>query len=320
MRRRRRGRSLRGSASGAEASSSAMPWISRFSSEQGIASADAVVVATERRQHERRRLARSSSADTGLTCVVVRVLDPHRAAFYAERGLRTVCPTQTAIATLVEVVRASEPSPVGTAGTTVRDRRRRRQGRSERHPLAAPHGPRGDARRAAARPVRAARGRARTGGAARRRDRDPRPRAGRHRAAAGDRARRHGRRRGQHRHLADRARRATGSRRRSRASTTLGTSRTSTCSASPRPCAPRPGLLGLVEHEVPEHGMVRLLELRQRRARDRRAAGSRRCTRGGKARGGDLRSRCGAKLVSVTRNGVAELGERADRDAGPATR
>jgi hypothetical protein len=44
------------------------------------------------------------------------VLDPRRAAFYAERGLRTVCPTQTAIATLTDVVRSSESSAVGTSG------------------------------------------------------------------------------------------------------------------------------------------------------------------------------------------------------------
>lgn len=30
-------------------------------------------------------------------CVIVRVLDPYRAAFYEERGLTTVCPTKTAI-------------------------------------------------------------------------------------------------------------------------------------------------------------------------------------------------------------------------------
>jgi trk system potassium uptake protein TrkA len=29
--------------------------------------------------------------------VVVRVLDPGRAAWYAERGLHTICPTQQAI-------------------------------------------------------------------------------------------------------------------------------------------------------------------------------------------------------------------------------
>ena len=39
--------------------------------------------------------------------VVVRVLDPRRAAFYAERGMDTVCPTQTAITALVESVTSS---------------------------------------------------------------------------------------------------------------------------------------------------------------------------------------------------------------------
>jgi len=38
-------------------------------------------------------------------CVVVRVLDPARAKFYAERGMRTICPTQTAISALTAAVR-----------------------------------------------------------------------------------------------------------------------------------------------------------------------------------------------------------------------
>lgn len=37
-------------------------------------------------------------------CVVVRVLDPARADFYAERGMLTVCPTQTAISVLTDIV------------------------------------------------------------------------------------------------------------------------------------------------------------------------------------------------------------------------
>jgi trk system potassium uptake protein TrkA len=39
-----------------------------------------------------------------IPCVVVRVLDPARADFYARRGLRTVCPTETAIAALLDTV------------------------------------------------------------------------------------------------------------------------------------------------------------------------------------------------------------------------
>ncbi len=45
----------------------------------------------------------------GIDCVVVRVLDPARADFYASRGLRTVCPTSKAIEVLTEQVRACEP-------------------------------------------------------------------------------------------------------------------------------------------------------------------------------------------------------------------
>ena len=66
------------------------------------------------------------------------------------------------------------------------------------------------------------------------------------------------------------------------------------------------GLLGLVEHEVPEHGLVRLLELRREGLEivelqvppDAPAAGKRVA---GIALPGE------ARLVSVTRNGVAEL-------------
>src|SRR6266496_2445904 len=48
----------------------------------------------------------------GIECVVVRVLDPARADFYTARGLRTVCPTKTAIETLAEAVRSCEvPRP-----------------------------------------------------------------------------------------------------------------------------------------------------------------------------------------------------------------
>ncbi len=41
--------------------------------------------------------------------VAIRVLDPARAKFFADRGLHTVCPTQTAISVLLESVQASAP-------------------------------------------------------------------------------------------------------------------------------------------------------------------------------------------------------------------
>jgi trk system potassium uptake protein TrkA len=40
--------------------------------------------------------------------VVVRVLDPARAQFYATKGLHIVCPTSSAIETLVSAVRQAE--------------------------------------------------------------------------------------------------------------------------------------------------------------------------------------------------------------------
>ena len=80
----------------------------------GIAHADAAVVATNG-DNTNVVVGQVVQRRYNTSCVVVRILDPARAAFYAERGLRTVCPTQTAIATLTDVVRSCEASPVGTS-------------------------------------------------------------------------------------------------------------------------------------------------------------------------------------------------------------
>ena len=45
----------------------------------------------------------------GIETVVVRVLDPARAKLYSDRGMSIVCPTQTAISSLLDTVRASVP-------------------------------------------------------------------------------------------------------------------------------------------------------------------------------------------------------------------
>jgi trk system potassium uptake protein TrkA len=45
----------------------------------------------------------------GVDTVVVRILDPARAKLYADRGMSIVCPTQTAIQSLLDTVRASVP-------------------------------------------------------------------------------------------------------------------------------------------------------------------------------------------------------------------
>ncbi len=81
--------------------------------EAGIEEADAVVVATDG-DNTNIVIGQVAQKRYAIDCVVVRVLDPARAKFYRERGLRTVCPTSTAIETLTETVRACEIRPAGT--------------------------------------------------------------------------------------------------------------------------------------------------------------------------------------------------------------
>jgi trk system potassium uptake protein len=76
--------------------------------EAGIEDADAVVVATNG-DNTNLVVAQVAQKRFGVGCVVVRILDPARAAFYAEQGLRTICPTKTAIDELTAVVRTCEP-------------------------------------------------------------------------------------------------------------------------------------------------------------------------------------------------------------------
>ena len=73
----------------------------------GIAEADAVVVATNG-DNTNIVVGQVAQKLYGVDCVVVRILDPARADFYAERGLRTVCPTSNAVSVLGEAVRACE--------------------------------------------------------------------------------------------------------------------------------------------------------------------------------------------------------------------
>ena len=81
----------------------------------GIEGADAAVVATSG-DNTNIVIGQVVQQRYGIGCVVVRVLDPRRAAFYAQRGLRTVCPTQTAISFLVEAVRACDVKPLLPSG------------------------------------------------------------------------------------------------------------------------------------------------------------------------------------------------------------
>jgi trk system potassium uptake protein TrkA len=70
----------------------------------GIEDADAVVVATDG-DNTNLVIAQVAQKRFDNQCVVVRVLDPARAAFYQELGLRTICPTSTAIDALTDAVR-----------------------------------------------------------------------------------------------------------------------------------------------------------------------------------------------------------------------
>ena len=75
----------------------------------GVDGADAAVVATD---GDNTNLVIGQVLDKryAIGTVVVRVLDPARAAFYSARGMHTVCPTQTAISTLLESVQARAPA------------------------------------------------------------------------------------------------------------------------------------------------------------------------------------------------------------------
>lgn len=82
--------------------------------EAGIEGADAAVVATDG-DNSNLVIGQVIQKRWAPTCVVVRVQDPARADFFAQRGLRTVCPTQTATATMLDSVRACSATPKATA-------------------------------------------------------------------------------------------------------------------------------------------------------------------------------------------------------------
>jgi trk system potassium uptake protein TrkA len=86
----------------------------------GIEEADAVVVATDG-DNTNIVIGQVAQKRFDVRCVVVRVLDPARASFYAQRGLNTVCPTSVAIERLLEAARtcALPPSPAEAAEEVV---------------------------------------------------------------------------------------------------------------------------------------------------------------------------------------------------------
>ena len=74
----------------------------------GVSEADAAVVATDG-DNTNIVIGQVLTLRYGIQTVVVRVLDPVRAKLYADRGMRIVCPTQTAISELLDTVRAAAP-------------------------------------------------------------------------------------------------------------------------------------------------------------------------------------------------------------------
>jgi Trk K+ transport system NAD-binding subunit len=73
----------------------------------GIEDADAVVVSTDG-DNTNIVIGQVAQKRFANECVVVRLLDPARTAFYRERGMRIICPTETAIEFLTEAVRSCE--------------------------------------------------------------------------------------------------------------------------------------------------------------------------------------------------------------------
>jgi trk system potassium uptake protein len=82
--------------------------------EAGIEDADAVVAATDG-DNSNILIGQVAQKRFDIGCVVIRILDPARADFYSERGLRVVCPTKTAIDTLMEAVRSCAIPPARVA-------------------------------------------------------------------------------------------------------------------------------------------------------------------------------------------------------------
>ena len=74
----------------------------------GVGDADAAVVATNG-DNTNIVIGQVLQQRYGVDTVVVRLLDPARAKLYSDRGMSVVCPTQTAISSLLDTVRAAMP-------------------------------------------------------------------------------------------------------------------------------------------------------------------------------------------------------------------
>jgi trk/ktr system potassium uptake protein len=75
----------------------------------GVGEADAAVVATNG-DNTNIVIGQVLQQRYAVDIVVVRILDPARAKLYSDRGMSIVCPTQTAISSLLDTVRAAMPT------------------------------------------------------------------------------------------------------------------------------------------------------------------------------------------------------------------
>lgn len=80
----------------------------------GIERADAFIASTDN-DNVNVVIAQIAQRRYGVDKVVVRVFDPDKAAFYQERGLSVVCPTNRAIS---EMIAAVDPAGVAAASVT----------------------------------------------------------------------------------------------------------------------------------------------------------------------------------------------------------
>ncbi len=83
----------------------------RVLEDAGIETADTVIVATDG-DNTNIVVAQVAQRRFEVPRVVVRLLDPARASFYSEQGLRVICPTQTAINDLTSAVLEHETGRV----------------------------------------------------------------------------------------------------------------------------------------------------------------------------------------------------------------
>jgi len=77
--------------------------------EAGVAEAD-VFIASTRGDNTNLVVSQIAHRRFDVPRVIVRVLDPRRAAWYAEQGLQTICPTAIAIEQLEQAALAGDPA------------------------------------------------------------------------------------------------------------------------------------------------------------------------------------------------------------------